>query len=34
MHRLFGGASTLIAIDSIIDRDELGRLLLVLLPRD
>jgi surface antigen len=33
-HRLFGGSNTLTAIDSIIDRDELGRLLLVLLPRD
>lgn len=33
-HRLFGGSSSVRTLDSLIDRDELGRLLLVLLPRD
>jgi hypothetical protein len=33
-HRLFGGSNSVRTLDSLIDRDELGRLLLVLLPRD
>ena len=33
-HRLFGGSASVRSLDSLIDRDELGRLLLVLLPRD
>lgn len=33
-HRLFGGPNAVRTLDSLIDRDELGRLLLVLLPRD
>ena len=32
--RLFGGTNAARTLDSLIDRDELGRLLLVLLPRD
>jgi len=33
-HRLFGGTNSTRRIDSLDDRDEFGRLLLVLLPRD